>query len=304
MVGLLVDRGGFPLEIGCFAGNQAETATIIPIITAFQARHRVADMVVVADAGMLSTGNLRKLDEAGLRFIVGSRVTKAPIDLASHFHWHGDAFTDGQVIDTITPKTGHHNENNKTVRAEPAWNPHTHPGSWRAVWAYSHKRAVRDRRTLAAQEERARAVVNGQKTARTPRFVKTSNGAQTLDQASLDRARRLVGLKGYVTNIAGTVMPADEVISSYHDLWQVEASFRMSKSDLAARPMFHRTQDAIEAHLTIVFAALAISREVQTRTGLSIRNVVHQLRPLRSATIAINGTSQALPPTSKPSSTP
>ncbi len=78
VVGLLVDRGGFPLEIGCFAGNQAETATIIPIITAFQARHRVADMVVVADAGMLSAGNLRKLDEAGLRFIVGSRVTKAP----------------------------------------------------------------------------------------------------------------------------------------------------------------------------------------------------------------------------------
>lgn len=150
----------------CFAGNQADTATIIPIITAFQARHRVADMVVAADAGMLCAGNLRKLDEAGLRFIVGSRVTKAPIDLASHFHWHGDAFTDGQVIDTITPKTGHHNENNKAVRAEPAWNPHTHPGSWRAVWAYSHKRAVRDRRTLAAQEQRARAVVNGQKTAR------------------------------------------------------------------------------------------------------------------------------------------
>lgn len=91
-------------------------------------------------------------------------------------------------------------------------------------------------RTLAAQEQRARAVVDGPKTARTPRFVKTSNGAQTLDQASLDRSRRLVGLKGYVTNIAGTAMPADKVISSYHDLWQVEASFRMPKSDLAARP--------------------------------------------------------------------
>lgn len=296
VVGLLVDRGGFPLEIGCFAGNQAETTTIIPIITAFQARHGLADMVVVADAGMLSASNLRKLDEAGLRFIVGSRVTKAPIDLASHFHWHGDAFTDGQVIDTVTPKTGQHSENDQAVRAEPVWNPHTHPGSWRAVWAYSHKRAVRDRRTLAAQEERARAVVDGHKTARAPRFVKTSNGSQSLDQASLDRARRLVGLKGYVTNIAGNVMPAGEIISSYHDLWQVEASFRMSKSDLAARPMFHRTQDAIEAHLTIVFAALAVSREVQNRTGLSIRNVVRQLRPLRSATIAINGTSQTLPP--------
>src|SRR6185312_9105599 len=67
------------------------------------------------------------------------------------------------------------------------------------------------------------------------------------------RARRLAGLKGYVTNIPVSVMPAAEVISRYHDLWHVEQSFRMSKTDLAARPMFVRKRDAIEAHLTIVF---------------------------------------------------
>jgi hypothetical protein len=245
VVGLLVDRAGFPLEIGCFEGNKAETTTILPVIEAFQARHGLADLAVVADAGMLSATNLRKLDEASMRFIVGSRVTKAPNDLASHFHWHGDAFTDGQVIDTITPRTGQRSANDRAVRAEPVWHPTTHPSSWRAVWAYSHKRAVRDRRTLALQEERARAVVDGHKAARAPRFVKTSNGSQALDQASLDRARRLVGLKGYVTNIPASVMPAGEVINSYHALWQVEASFRMSKTDLRARPMFHRTKDAI-----------------------------------------------------------
>jgi len=97
VVGLLVDRQGFPLEIGCFAGNKAETTTIVPIIKAFQQRHGLTDMAVVADAGMLSAGNLKDLDEAGLRFIVGSRVTKAPADLASHFRWHGDAFTDGLI---------------------------------------------------------------------------------------------------------------------------------------------------------------------------------------------------------------
>ncbi|MDP3951334.1 IS1634 family transposase [Microbacterium sp.] len=104
VVGLLVDGHGFPLEIGCFEGNKAETLTIIPIVKQFAARHGIADMVVVADAGMLSSSNLRDLDEAGLRFIVGSRVTKAPKDLESHFRWHGTAFTDGQVIDTITSR--------------------------------------------------------------------------------------------------------------------------------------------------------------------------------------------------------
>src|SRR5699024_10206539 len=115
VVGLLVDRRGFPLEIGCFEGNKAETATIIPIIKQFQKRHDLADMVVVADAGMLSASNLHALDEAGLRFIVGSRVTKAPIDLAAHFRWHGDAFSDGQVIDTITPKNARRGENDPAL---------------------------------------------------------------------------------------------------------------------------------------------------------------------------------------------
>ncbi|WP_375141104.1 transposase [Arthrobacter sp. PAMC25284] len=103
-------------------------------------------------------------------------------------------------------------------------------------------------------------------------------------------------LTGYVTNIPAAVMASSEVIGSYHELWHVEQSFRMSKTDLRARPMFHRTRDAIEAHLTIVFTALALSRTVQNRTGLAIANVVKQLRPLRSATIAINGTTQTFAP--------
>ena len=153
------------------------------------------------------------------------------------------------------------------------------------------------------QENRARAVVAGDKAARTPRFVKTAT-ALALDETALARARRLVGLKGYVTNIPATVMPATEVIASYHDLWRVEQSFRMSKSDLAARPMFARTRDAIEAHLTIVFTALAICRKVQTRTGLSLRRVLRTLRPLRSATIDINGAIPTFPPALDPDETP
>ena len=300
VVGLLVDRQGFPLEVGCFEGDHAETRTIVPIVKAFAQRHQVADMVVVADAGMLSGKNLTALDGEHLRFIVGSKTTKAPLDLAGHFRWHGDAFTDGQVIDTITAHSAAHPQNDPAVRAEPVWDPATHDASWRAVWAYSAKRAARDNKTLTAQENRARAVIAGEKSARTPRFVKTSNGTTVLDEASLARARKLVGLKGYVTNIPTTSMPAAEVVSSYHDLWHVEQSFRMSKTDLRARPMFARTKDAIEAHLTIVFTALAVAREAQNRTGLAIRNLIRQLRTLRSATIAINGAVQTIQPAISP----
>jgi hypothetical protein len=297
VVGLLVDRTGFPVEIGCFEGNKAETLTILPVIRRFQERHGLEGIVVVADAGMLSAANLRELDEAGLRFIVGSRQTRAPLDLESHYRWHGEVFTDGQVIDTITPKhRAARAENDTSRRAEPAWNPGGHPASWRAVWAYSGKRFARDNRALNVQEERARAVIAGKKSARTPRFVKTRGDSRSLDETALARARRVAGLKGYVTNIPATTMPAAEVITSYHDLWHVEQSFRMSKTDLQARPIFARTRDAIEAHLTIVFTALAISRVIQDRTGSSIRRILRELRPLRSATIEINGVIRTYPP--------
>jgi hypothetical protein len=122
---------------------------------------------------MLSSSNLRDLDDAGLRFIVGCRVTKAPKDLQSHFRWHGTAFTDGQIIDTITPRDQRGTAagtSDPNLRAEPVWDPATHARSWRAVWAYSTKRAVRDSKTLTLQENKARAVIAEEKATRTLNF--------------------------------------------------------------------------------------------------------------------------------------
>jgi hypothetical protein len=98
--GLLVDPDGFPLEVHLFEGNKAETTTLIPVLTAFAQRHGAQDIVVVADAGMLSAANLNALEDAGFGFIVGSRITKAPYDLAEHFERHGNYFTDGQVLES------------------------------------------------------------------------------------------------------------------------------------------------------------------------------------------------------------
>ena len=117
----------------------------------------------------------------------------------------------------------------------------------------------------------------------------TSGQHASLDEASLARAQALVGLKGYVTNITAHAMPATEIIASYHDLWHVEQSFRMSKTDLAARPIYHHLKDSIEAHLTIVFTALAIARDLQTRTGWSLKKIIRGLRPLQQVTIQLGG---------------
>jgi transposase len=81
------------------------------------------------------------------------------------------------------------------------------------------------------------------------------------------------------------------VLGAYHQLWQIEKSFRMSKSDLRARPIYHHKRDSIEAHLTIVMAALAVSRLARTRDRWSIRKIVQTLRPYRSIAVRPAATS-------------
>ena len=97
------------------------------------------------------------------------------------------------------------------------------------------------------------------------------------------KARALAGWKGYTTNLTGQT--AEFVIDAYHQLWRIEKSFRMSKHDLQARPIYHHTRESIEAHLSIVFAALAVSHWIEHQTGWSIKKFVRTARRYRTVTI-------------------
>jgi len=97
------------------------------------------------------------------------------------------------------------------------------------------------------------------------------------------KARSLAGLKGYTTNL--TTVGAEFVINAYHQLWRIEKSFRMSKHDLQARPIYHHKRESIDAHLTIVFAALAVSHYIEHQTGWSIKKFVRTARRYRTVRI-------------------
>ena len=188
IVGLLVDRAGFPLRIGCWEGNRAETTTIVGVVEQFRQAAKVEPLVVVA--GRQHAVNRQPehpgRGQRGLHRRL-THHTRAPEDLEAHFHWHGDAFTNGQLIDTITPRRGSRSERDKSRKAEPVWDPHTHPGSWRAIWVHSSKRFTRDNHTLDAQANRARAVIAGEKRPKGTRFVTVHQGDQVLvlDEASI-----------------------------------------------------------------------------------------------------------------------
>jgi transposase len=150
-------------------------------------------------------------------------------------------------------------------------------------YQYKHDRARRTLKGIDEQVRKAEQAVAGKTAVKRNRFVKFTDATKSVNRELETKARALAGIKGYVTNIAD---PTPElVIGAYHQLFQLEKSFRMAKSDLAARPIFHRTRDSIEAHLTIVFAALAISRWIEDRTGWSIKKSVRTARRYRTVEI-------------------
>ncbi len=148
----------------------------------------------------------------------------------------------------------------------------------RVVWQYSHKRKIRDNITLNKQIERAEQIAAGTRPAKKDRFVTLGTGPG-VNWARVEKAREYIGLKGYVTNLSTATASAAEIVAAYHDLFQVETTFRMAKTDLRARPMFASTADSIHAHLTVVFCALAISRHLYKTTGVTVRRIRPRAAP-------------------------
>ena len=165
-------------------------------------------MIVVADAGMLSTANLNALQDAGTSVIVGSRITKAPDDLATHFQRHGDYVDDGQTLEsTRTMGTG------KAARTR------------RVIYQDKFSRYQHDNRAINAMITRAEKITDGAAPMAKARFVKLTGATKKRDQDLIDRARQLAGLNGYVTNLPSATLDGQTVIDACHDLYQVERTF-------------------------------------------------------------------------------
>jgi transposase len=237
------------------------------VLKAFMAAHRLPEVTVVADAGMLSEANLAALEDAGLRFIVGARIPEVPYQVAEWRRTHpGEPIADGQIF--VQP-----------------WVMGTKADPRRRTIFYQY-RADRARRTLKGIDQqigKAEKAIRGEAAIKRNRFVQLTGGTKTVNRDLEAKARALAGLKAYVTNLEA---PTPEfVMGAYHQLWQIEKSFRMSKSDLRARPIYHHKRDSIEAHLTVVMAALAVSRLIERSTTWSIARFVKTLRRYHTVTI-------------------
>jgi transposase len=269
-IGILVDSNGFPLEIQSFEGNRAEVKTILPVLASFRERHKLDNITVTADAAMLSAGNISELEQIGYHYIIGSRLAKTPYEIEEYLVEEGTQIKDGQIFESSMIVTIDGKRRKRRV-----------------VYQYRQKRATLDLLNIEKTLAKAQKIVDKKADIKRNRFLKINGAKREINEILVDEARRKAGIKGYVTDLE---VPAQQVIDAYHNLFQVEKSFRMSKSDLKARPIFHHKRDSIEAHLTIVFTALAVARYIERLTGISINRFVKMLKPIRTGIISINGT--------------
>lgn len=250
VIGLVVDRQGFPLSYSMFAGNKFEGHTFIPTILKFKAAHRISELTVVADAAMVSEANMAELSRHGLKYIVAARVANLSLSDIRNLSEYLDHREDRYF--TKTTKLG------------------------KLVCDYVKKRAVKDKSDRNRQLQRALAQLrHPQQITRRSRFIKTGKLELGLNQDLLVKDELLEGIKGYVTNLANT--PEALIIGRYRDLWQIEKSFRMAKSDLLARPIYHYKQSSIEAHLLIVFVSLCLGKAMELATGMSVAKIKNLL---------------------------
>lgn len=265
-VGLLTDATGAPLMVEGFEGNKAETRTMLPVIRRFVEAHGISDVTVVADAGMLSEQNLKNIEDAGWSFIVGGKLPDIPYTISQWLQDNPGAEPVDQMVLSQPLIMG--------TRADT-----------RRRTAYYQYRADRARRTLHGidtQVTKAEKAIAGQVPVKRNRFITLTGGSKAVNRELEAKVRTLAGWKPYVTNLDAT---PEFVIGAYHQLWHVEHSFRMSKHDLKARPIYSRTRESIDAHLAVVFAALAVSHWIEQRTGWTIKRFVRALRPYRQVTL-------------------
>jgi len=240
---------------------------MIPLIRSFVEAHGITGVTVVADAGMMSEANLKDIEDAGWNFVMGGKLPDIPYAIAEWHREHPDAAPPDQLVLTQPTVMGPRADQRKRT-------------------TYYQYRAERARRTLHGidtQVAKAEKAVAGQVPVKRNRFIQLTGVTKTVNRDLEAKARMLAGWKPYVTNLEDQT--AEYVIGAYHHMWRIEHAFRMSKHDLKARPIYHRKRESIDAHLAVVFAALAVSHWIEQRTGWSIRKFVRTFRRYRQVTI-------------------
>lgn len=277
LVGLLVGVHGYPLAYELFEGNKFEGHTMIPVLEAFKQRYQLKKLVVIADSGLLSKKNVGQLQEGGYEFILGARLKQEPERLKRAILGLGLENGQCKVLDR--------------------------PDGLKLVISHSAKRAGKDQYNRERGLKRLEKDLSRGKITKASlnnrgynKFLKMEGEVSvSLDLDQVEDDKKWDGLKGYLTNCD---LAPDDIIANYRHLWQIEQAFRISKTDLKVRPVYHYTKRRIETHICISFCAYKLYKELERKLKLG----QSKLSPARAieAMSTIYGVQLILPQSKEP----
>ena len=241
-LGLLVGLGGYAIGYDIFEGNIYEGHTLIPTLEKLSKKFNLSKPIVVADAGLLSTENINLLEGNGYKYILGARIKNETMKIKEQIT--------GPPIK---------NDEHKTIKKDTGQ---------RLIITYSDKRAAKDEHNRKRGLQRLEKRVTSGKLTKTNinnrgynKYLKMEGEIKIrIDYDKFEEDKKWDGLKGYITN---SKLGPKKIIDNYKNLWYIEKAFRMSKTDLKIRPIYHRVKQRIEAHICISFTAYAIYKELE-----------------------------------------
>lgn len=244
MLGLLVGQNGYPIGYDIFKGNVFEGHTLIPTLKKIQKKYQFEKPIVIADAGLLSKDNIEKLKIEKYQFILGARIKNESDRCKREILEKSAGLTDGQNFQIEKPD------------------------QTKLIVGYSDKRKRKDeynrKKGLKKLEQRIKFGKLNKESINNRGYNKFLDliGEVTveLNKEKIQADEKWDGLKGYVTNAQ---LKSEEIIENYRHLWQIEKAFRISKTDLRVRPIYHYKKRRIEAHICIAFVAYTIWKELE-----------------------------------------
>lgn len=243
VLGLLVSMGGYPLAYDIFEGNKYEGDTMLPIIDAFKQRYQFESLTIVADSGLISNKNTNDLQERGYKYILGARIKNQPAEITKQ-------------ICALKLKNG---------ESKIIWKDK----GTALIINYSDKRAKKDLfnrerglKRLEKQIESGKLTKSNINKRGYNKYLKMEGKMNiSINREKFEEDAKWDGLKGFQTNDLS--LSKEDVIENYRHLWKIEKAFRISKHDLKIRPIYHRKQRRIEAHICLSFAAYKVYKELE-----------------------------------------
>lgn len=260
LIALMVSKEGFPIAYEVFSGNTFEGHTFIPVIKKIMDKNSVKNFTVVADAAMISTENIEQLNINHINYIVGARLGNITKEL----------FT---KIDSMLIR-----EDGQNIRIA------TNNGF--LICSFSSIRYRKDKYEMEKQIQKAKQIIENPSKIRKTKFTKsTKENNLEINQTLIDKTKKLLGIKGYYTNLEEGKASNTEIIKHYHQLYKIEQNFRIAKNDLQTRPIFHFKEEPIKLHILICFMALITSKHIELETGMSIKKFIQECKKITDGRI-------------------